>query len=282
MLKELPGKQTELVYCDMPHFQASLYKELKAKSLAKLKEAEGQERKKSQRVHMMEFRKAANHPLLFRRLYDDNMLPNLASKIMKEPRYVDANKQFIIEDMEVMNDFELHKLCLQYPKTIGDHALKEQDWMNAGKVQKLKQILPNLRDIGEQVLLFSQFTQVLDILELVMQTLEISFMRMDGSTSTDSRQDLIDQFHEETDITVFLLSTKAGGFGINLACASTVILYDVSFNPHDDRQAEDRAHRLGQKKDVRVLRLLATGSIDASQLTFKAVANSLGVYIEAC
>jgi SWI/SNF-related matrix-associated actin-dependent regulator 1 of chromatin subfamily A len=75
---------------------------------------------------------------------------------------------------------------------------------------------------------------------------------------------MIDKFHNETDITVFLLSTRAGGFGINLACANVVILFDLSFNPHDDRQAEDRAHRVGQTREVDVIRLITKDSIEES------------------
>jgi SWI/SNF-related matrix-associated actin-dependent regulator 1 of chromatin subfamily A len=96
----------------------------------------------------------------------------------------------------------------------------------------------------------------MDLLEQALTTLDIGYLRIDGNTPVEARQDLIDQYHSETDIMVFLLSTKAGGFGINLACANKVIIFDSSFNPHDDAQASDRAHRVGQTREVEVIRFV--------------------------
>lgn len=91
--------------------------------------------------------------------------------------------------------------------------------MDSGKIEKLKLILPECKAKKEKVLIFSQFTRMLDILELVMSTLNVSFVRLDGETKVMERQNLIDDFNENQDIDVFLLSTKAGGFGINLTSA---------------------------------------------------------------
>lgn len=115
--------------------------------------------------------------------------------------------------------------------------------MNSGKVNALKGILPEKIKNGEKVLIFSQFTKMLDILEMVMGTLGIKYLRLDGETKVMERQSMIDEFNQDESISVFLLSTKAGGFGINLTSANVVILYDLDFNPQNDRQAEDRAHR---------------------------------------
>ena len=78
----------------------------------------------------------------------------------------------------------------------------------------------------------------------------------------NDRQLLIDKFYEDKDIPIFILSTKAGGFGINLVCANNVIIFDQSFNPHDDRQAADRAHRVGQTKEVNITTLITKDSIE--------------------
>ena len=94
------------------------------------------------------------------------------------------------------------------------------------------------------MLLFSQFVMILDILEVALDHLDIRFTRLDGSSRTDERQGLVDEFNEDSEITVFLLSTKAGGVGINLTAASVVIIFDQDFNPHNDRQAADRAYRI--------------------------------------
>jgi SWI/SNF-related matrix-associated actin-dependent regulator 1 of chromatin subfamily A len=107
-----------------------------------------------------------------------------------------------------------------------------------------------------------QFTMVLDILQVALKHLGVKFTRLDGQTKTDERQGLVDEFNDDEEITVFLLSTKAGGVGINLTAASVVIIYDQDFNPHNDRQAADRAYRIGQEKKVEVIKLITKDSID--------------------
>lgn len=87
-----------------------------------------------------------------------------------------------------------------------------------------------------------------------------------GQTPVDQRQALCDEFTEDEDIPVFLLSTKAGGMGINLVAASVVILFDQDFNPHNDRQAQDRAYRIGQRRDVDVIKLITRESIEEDML----------------
>lgn len=220
---------------------------------------------------LMQLRKAAIHPLLFRTLYDDDKLRVMAKEIMQEERYETANEDYIYEDMEVMNDFELNRLCEQFPDSIGKYALDQREFMKAGKVSHLAKVLPQMKADGDRILIFSQFTQMLDILERVLNNLDIAFLRLDGSTAVEIRQDMIDKFHNEEDITVFLLSTKAGGFGINLACANKVIIHDLSFNPHDDKQAEDRCHRVGQTRPVEVTRMITRNSIEENIL---ALANT--------
>lgn len=106
------------------------------------------------------------------------------------------------------------------------------------------------------------FTQVLDILERVLSIFNYKFARLDGNTPVQERQDLIDLFNQDDKIHIFLISTKAGGVGINLVAANHVIMFDQSFNPHEDKQAEDRAHRVGQTKEVKVYRLISDETIE--------------------
>jgi superfamily II DNA or RNA helicase len=107
---------------------------------------------------------------------------------------------------------------------------------------------------------------VLDILEHYVAQLNYSYLRLDGQTPVSERQEMIDQFNTDPSVFIFLLSTRAGGLGINLATADTAVFYDISFNPQVDRQAEDRCHRLGQEKQVRIYKLIAEGSIDEHML----------------
>jgi SWI/SNF-related matrix-associated actin-dependent regulator 1 of chromatin subfamily A len=104
------------------------------------------------------------------------------------------------------------------------------------------------------------------MLQVALDHLDIRYTRLDGSTKTDERQALVDEFNEDEDITVFLLSTKAGGVGINLTAASVVVIYDQDFNPHNDRQAADRAYRIGQEREVEVIKLITKDSIDEDML----------------
>ncbi|RKP25490.1 SNF2 family N-terminal domain-containing protein [Syncephalis pseudoplumigaleata] len=101
-----------------------------------------------------------------------------------------------------------------------------------------------------------------ELLKALMETRNEQYLRLDGSTKVDLRQDMLDTFARDPSISVFLLSTKAGGFGLNITSANVVILYDPDFNPHNDRQAEDRAHRVGQTKDVLVYGLISRESIE--------------------
>ncbi|KAK9379808.1 SNF2 family N-terminal domain-containing protein [Kockiozyma suomiensis] len=269
VLKHLPRKHHAVEYCELSPEQKEIYEaELEAsRRVIEAREA-GKVLTKADRSSsnvLMRLRKAAVHPLLFRRYYDESKLKKMSKEIMKEERYYDANQQYIFEDMEVMSDFELHGLCSKF-KSIYHHRLQNDEWMNSGKVQKLKELLVPMKANGDRILIFSQFTQTLDILEQVLSGLDMTFLRLDGQTSVEVRQDLIDKFYAEEDITCFLLSTKAGGFGINLACANVVVIFDMSFNPHDDKQAEDRAHRVGQMREVRVVRLVSKGTIEEAIL----------------
>jgi len=166
--------------------------------------------------------------------------------------------------MEFMSDIELNSLCREFPKTLKKYEIDNDDLMeNSGKI---KIMLKLLKDIvvkkGEKLLIFSMFTQVLDVIGYVLKLHGFKFLRLDGSTSVNERQTLIDEFYKDEDIKVFILSTKAGGFGINLVAANNVLIFDQSFNPHDDAQAMDRAHRVGQTKEVNVYTLISNGTIE--------------------
>jgi len=113
---------------------------------------------------------------------------------------------------------------------------------------------------------FLQFTQILDILQVILKHKSIRYLVLTGSTPVDVRQALVDEFTEDEGIPVFLLSTKAGGMGINLTAASVVILFDQDFNPHNDKQAADRAYRIGQKRDVDIVKLISRGTIEEDML----------------
>ena len=130
-------------------------------------------------------------------------------------------------------------------------------------MQLLDKLLKKLQANGDRVLIFSQMTRMLDILEDYMRFKKYQYCRIDGSTSGEMRDEQMDAFNADgSEKFVFLLSTRAGGLGINLATANIVVLFDSDWNPQADLQAQDRAHRIGQKKQVTVFRLITEGTVE--------------------
>ncbi|ODN00177.1 ATP-dependent helicase brm [Orchesella cincta] len=136
-------------------------------------------------------------------------------------------------------------------------------WRTSGKFELLDRILPKLKDTGHRVLLFCQMTQLMTIMEDYMNYRGFQYLRLDGTTRSEDRGDLLKKFNDpESGYFIFLLSTRAGGLGLNLQSADTVVIFDSDWNPHQDLQAQDRAHRIGQKNEVRVLRLMTVNSVE--------------------
>ena len=148
------------------------------------------------------------------------------------------------------------------PYTNDEHLV-----FNSGKMVILDKMLQKFKSEGSRVLIFSQMSRLLDILEDYCYLRDYSYCRIDGSTSHEDRIEAIDQYNDpESDKFIFLLTTRAGGLGINLTSADIVILYDSDWNPQADLQAMDRAHRIGQKKQVKVYRFVTENAIEEKVL----------------
>lgn len=141
-------------------------------------------------------------------------------------------------------------------------VLSDEHVMISAKSQALADLLPKLKNDGHRVLIFSQWTSMLDILEWTLEVIGVTYRRLDGSTQVTERQTIVDTFNNDTSIFACLLSTRAGGQGLNLIGADTVVIHDMDFNPQIDRQAEDRCHRIGQTKEVEIYRLVTKGTVD--------------------
>jgi len=137
---------------------------------------------------------------------------------------------------------------------------------DAGKLQALSSLLRKLKDGGHKCLIFTQMGKVLDVLEAFLSMNGHTYLRLDGSTGIDKRQRLMDRFNNDAKVFCFILSTRSGGTGINLTGADTVIFYDSDWNPAMDAQAQDRAHRIGQTRDVHIYRLITEHSIEENIL----------------
>ncbi|CCM03584.1 uncharacterized protein FIBRA_05721 [Fibroporia radiculosa] len=294
VLKDLPKKSERIEWCEMTSLQKSIYNEALRRSRKTVFDLEnkpeepvvetngrGKPTKKTRpsarpkdKMYLenssnvlMDLRKAASHPMLFRRRFTDEKLTLITKLLLKEPDFKKRGAvfQYVKEDMEVMTDAELQLFCATYKST--RKFLQEEDcYVQAGKVKVLLDLLQRYQADGRRILIFSQFTQILDILQRVLDNRKTRYLVLTGSTPVDVRQSLVDEFTEDESIPVFLLSTKAGGMGINLTAASVVIMFDQDFNPHNDKQAQDRAYRIGQKRDVDVVKLITKGSIEEDML----------------
>lgn len=133
---------------------------------------------------------------------------------------------------------------------------------HCGKMRALEKLMSSWVSQSDKILLFSYSVRMLDILEKFIIRKGYGFSRLDGSTPTGLRQSLVDDFNSSPSKQVFLLSTKAGGLGLNLVSANRVVIFDPNWNPAHDLQAQDRSFRFGQKRHVIVFRLLAAGSLE--------------------
>ncbi|KAJ3281646.1 putative DNA helicase ino80 [Borealophlyctis nickersoniae] len=133
---------------------------------------------------------------------------------------------------------------------------------DSGKMLVLDELLPRLKAEGHRVLIYFQMTKMIDLMEEYLTYRQHSYVRLDGGNTISERRDVVMDWQTRPEIFIFLLSTRAGGLGINLTAADTVIFYDSDWNPTVDQQAMDRAHRLGQTKQVTVYRLITAGTIE--------------------
>ncbi|KAK2630199.1 hypothetical protein QTJ16_001019 [Diplocarpon rosae] len=229
-------------------------------------------------------------PFLLRRLKKDveKDLPDKTEKVIKckfSSLQARLYKQMVTHNKLVVSDgkggktgarglsnmiMQLRKLC-NHPFVFDEvenqmnplNTSNDLLWRTAGKFELLDRVLPKYQATGHRVLMFFQMTAIMDIMEDFLRYRGILFMRLDGTTKSDDRSDLLREFNApDSPYFIFLLSTRAGGLGLNLQTADTVIIYDSDWNPHQDLQAQDRAHRIGQKNEVRILRLISSNSVE--------------------
>ncbi|KAJ8409865.1 hypothetical protein AAFF_G00209060 [Aldrovandia affinis] len=239
---DLPKKTELVVYHGMSALQKRYYKAILMKDLDAFQNEQGG---KTRLLNiLMQLRKCVNHPYLF-----DGKSP----LIDKAPG--NHEECFIL-------------VCVEpEPFEMGEHLVEA-----SGKLRLLDSMLDFLHKGDHRVLLFSQMTRVLDILQDYMEYRGYSYERLDGSVRGEERNLAIKNFRSK-DVFVFLLSTKAGGVGMNLTAADTVIFMDSDFNPQNDLQAAARAHRIGQTRAVKVIRLLGRDTVE--EIVYRRAATKL-------
>jgi ATP-dependent DNA helicase len=235
VLSEMPPKKEIIVYSGMSKLQSGYAELIDQNVIRETLLAQGIEsgRELSQFNKLMNHRKNVNHPFLFGEPIDPATGMHMGT----------AHPQLLVRA--------------------------------SGKLALMDRMLERLHKDGHQVLIFSQMTRVLSVIEDYLRFRKWEYRRIDGSTKIDDRQRQMDEFNAESSsgvggtrnfaddrVFVFLLSTRAGGLGINLTSADTVIIFDSDWNPHADSQAMDRCHRMGQTRPVAVYRLLTVGTVD--------------------
>ena len=239
VLSEMPPKREVIVYSGMSKLQLG-YAELIEKGVLRdelIRQGIEMGRTLSQTNKMMNHRKNVNHPFMFGEPLDPSTGMHIGT----------SHPQLLVRA--------------------------------SGKFALMDRMLERLHKDGHQVLIFSQMTKVLNIIEDYLNFRQWRYCRIDGSTNIDDRQAAMDLFNAEKTsgangtrnyaddrYFVFMLSTRAGGLGINLTSADTCIIFDSDWNPHADSQAMDRCHRLGQNRPVAVYRLLTCNSVDIEMM----------------
>ncbi|XP_051569659.1 transcription activator BRG1 isoform X4 [Myxocyprinus asiaticus] len=225
---QLPEKVEYVIKCDMSALQRVLYRHMQAKGVlltdGSEKDKKGKGGTKTLMNTIMQLRKICNHPYMFQHI-EESFSEHLGftGGIVQGPDLYRAS----------------------------------------GKFELLDRILPKLRATNHKVLLFCQMTSLMTIMEDYFAHRNFKYLRLDGTTKAEDRGMLLKNFNDPSfQYFIFLLSTRAGGLGLNLQSADTVIIFDSDWNPHQDLQAQDRAHRIGQQNEVRVLRLCTVNSVE--------------------
>ncbi|KAL3787638.1 hypothetical protein HJC23_011786 [Cyclotella cryptica] len=235
--KALPPKEETILEVSLTPIQKSFYKAIYERNTSFLYKGAKANNAPSLMNVMMELRKCCNHPFLIRGA-EDRIIGDAATTERKA--------------LAASNESNGTQYYIDYARLTGEQLVK-----SSGKFVLLSKLLPKLYDGGHKVLIFSQMVRVLDLLQELLQLKHYKYERLDGSTSASARNAAVDRFRRESfQRFVMLLSTRAGGLGLNLTAADTVIIFDSDWNPQNDLQAMARAHRIGQTRSVRVYRLL--------------------------
>ncbi|XP_034386484.1 transcription activator BRG1 isoform X2 [Cyclopterus lumpus] len=225
---QLPEKVEYVIKCDMSSLQRVLYRHMQAKGVlltdGSEKDKKGKGGTKTLMNTIMQLRKICNHPYMFQQIEE-------------------SFSEHLGFSGGIVQGLDLYRA--------------------SGKFEVLDRILPKLLATNHKVLLFCQMTTLMTIMEDYFAYRSFKYLRLDGTTKADDRGMLLKTFNEPgSDYFIFLLSTRAGGLGLNLQSADTVVIFDSDWNPHQDLQAQDRAHRIGQQNEVRVLRLCTVNSVE--------------------
>lgn len=259
---QLPKKEDRMVYCSLTEFQKAVYQTVletedvtlilqsskpctcnsgrKRRSCCYKTNSRGDEVKTLCLSYLTVLQKVANHVALLQAAStskQETLIKRICDQVFsKFPDFVQKSKDAAFE-------------TLSDPKY-------------SGKMKVLQQLLNHCRRNRDKVLLFSFSTKLLDVLQQYCMASGLDYRRLDGSTKSEERLKIVKEFNSTQDVNICLVSTMAGGLGLNFVGANVVILFDPTWNPANDLQAIDRAYRIGQCRDVKVLRLISLGTVE--------------------
>lgn len=260
---QLPKKEDRMVYCSLTDFQKAVYQTVletedvtlilqsskpctcnsgrKRRNCCYKTNSHGETVKTLYLSYLTVLQKVANHVALLQTTSTSRQQETLIKRICDQvfsrfPDFVQKSKDAAFE-------------TLSDPKY-------------SGKMKVLQQLLNHFRKNKEKVLLFSFSTKLLDVLQQYCMASGLDYRRLDGSTKSEERLRIVKEFNSTQDVNICLVSTMAGGLGLNFVGANVVILFDPTWNPANDLQAIDRAYRIGQCRDVKVFRLVSLGTVE--------------------
>lgn len=234
-VEKIPPLEESLIEIELTNFQKMSYKTLYEKNKGTLQKGAGLNYLTSMNNLEMQLRKCCNHPFLIREILD---------RVLEEG----------------LTNEEYFRKMLAF----------------SAKMIVLDKLLTKYRKENKKMLVFSQFTEMLKLIEEFLTHRNVLFRKIDGAVKARDRQNAIEAFNKNKNVfEVFLLSTKAGGLGINLTSANVVLIYDSDWNPQNDVQAIARAHRIGQTEEVKVYRLISKNTYESEM--YRRASKKLGL-----
>ncbi|KAL3945244.1 MAG: hypothetical protein SGBAC_000655 [Bacillariaceae sp.] len=249
--KDIPAKEETVIDVELTSIQKQYYRAIFEHNHAFLNMGSTRSNAPKLMNIQMELRKVCNHPCL-----------------LEGVEHREQDRQF--KEYQEQGKFE-GKTPEDMQQMLNEHLYV----MTSGKMVLLDKLLPKLRSEGHKILIFSQMVRMLDLISEYCEFRKFPYERLDGRVRGTERQKSIDRFEREANSFLFLLSTRAGGVGINLTAADVCIIFDSDWNPQNDVQAQARCHRIGQTKDVRIYRLITSRSFE--QEMFDRASKKLGL-----
>ncbi|KAG8510616.1 DNA excision repair protein ERCC-6-like 2, partial [Galemys pyrenaicus] len=277
---QLPKKEDRMVYCSLTDFQKAVYQTvLESEDVTLILQSSEPCTCNSGRKRRNCCYKASNSKivLLYYRAFD--YITNSHGETVKTLYFSYlavlqkvANHVALLQTLSTSKQQEtlIKRICEQVFSKFPDFVQKSKDAAfetlsdpkYSGKMKVLQQLLNHCRKNKDKVLLFSFSTKLLDVLQQYCMASGLDYRRLDGSTKSEERIKVVKEFNSTQDVNICLVSTMAGGLGLNFVGANVVVLFDPTWNPANDLQAIDRAYRIGQCRDVKVLRLISLGTVE--------------------